>query len=79
VRYHRRAVELLGDLGDQHNQAGTLHHLGDALYAAGDHLAAAAAYEQAMDIFTEQGHPNADEVGRKLDALAFDSEERTTV
>lgn len=51
-------------------QADALGHLGDNDYAAGDSSAAREAWQQALAILEDLGHPNADQVRHKLRQLA---------
>jgi DNA-binding SARP family transcriptional activator len=61
------ALALHRHLGDRHDQADTLTHLGDTHHATGDHNAASGAWRQALDILTDLDHADADAVRAKLD------------
>jgi tetratricopeptide (TPR) repeat protein len=73
---HARAIECFGrtldlvrDTGDRYNEAYTLSHLGDTHHAAGAPAIARDAWRQALDIFTDLGHPDAVSVRAKLEKV----------
>ncbi|WP_203858890.1 BTAD domain-containing putative transcriptional regulator [Plantactinospora mayteni] len=66
VTCHRHAVRLFRDLGDRYKEAECLAHLGDAYQAEADTDAARTAWQTALSIFVELGHPDAEELRRKL-------------
>ena len=63
---YRRSVALFQAIGDRYYGAETLAHLGDTLDAAGDRDAAREAWRSALTVFTDLGHPDADQIRRKL-------------
>jgi DNA-binding SARP family transcriptional activator len=63
------ALELCGD-HDRFNEAEILTHLGDARHAAGDLPRARQAWQQALVIYDEIYHPDADKVREKLASAA---------
>jgi DNA-binding SARP family transcriptional activator/tetratricopeptide (TPR) repeat protein len=69
IRYYRRAAALFEELSNRFFQAETLVNLGDAYLGAGEPDAARAAWLQARDMFDESGHPRADQVRARLEAL----------
>lgn len=60
VGYYRQAAALAVRLGDHPNHARALVHLADTYEKAGDPKAARANREQALDIYTDLGRPEAD-------------------
>jgi tetratricopeptide (TPR) repeat protein len=66
---YRHALELVRDTGDRHAEAEILVHLGDTHDASGDRLAARRAWDEALAIFTDLDHPEAQQVRDKLDGL----------
>jgi DNA-binding SARP family transcriptional activator/tetratricopeptide (TPR) repeat protein len=66
----REGADLYRAVGDRWNEADVLRHLGDAHDAAGDPGAARAAWRNALAIFEELRHPDADGVRARLDRLA---------
>jgi tetratricopeptide (TPR) repeat protein len=62
----RRAVRLFRSTGASYLAAFSLGNLGDCLAAAGDAADAADAWQQALTILEELGHPDASHVRRKL-------------
>jgi DNA-binding SARP family transcriptional activator/tetratricopeptide (TPR) repeat protein len=64
------SIRLFATLGDSYYQAAVLVRLGDTQRSAGDHPAAAATWQKALDILTELHHPDADSVHTKLLELA---------
>jgi tetratricopeptide (TPR) repeat protein len=66
VDYYRQAIHLCGELGERFYQADTLVRLGDTHLTANDETAARAAWQRALEIFTELEHPNAAEVRARL-------------
>jgi len=66
IAYYRHAIEILRDLGDRLDEADTLSRLGDVLHGSGDTEAARRAWLDALHIYDEIDHPNADELRAKL-------------
>jgi predicted negative regulator of RcsB-dependent stress response len=57
---------LFEEEGDRYFQAVVLDHLGDAHHAAGDSTAARDAWQLALRILDELGHPDAGRVRAKI-------------
>ncbi|HET8658646.1 MAG TPA: tetratricopeptide repeat protein [Micromonosporaceae bacterium] len=68
---YERAIGLYRGLGDRFNEATTLSNLGDARVDARDPQAARTAWQQAVDILDELGHPDAGAVRAKLNVDAM--------
>lgn len=66
IACHERSLDLTRLLSDRFNQADTLGTLGDAYASAGDSAAARRAWTEALRIFQEIEHPDADLVRAKL-------------
>ncbi|MGW2180729.1 AfsR/SARP family transcriptional regulator [Streptomyces sp. NPDC001732] len=66
----RQALSLFRALGDRYNQATALTGLGDGHAARGDHDEATACHREALAILRELGHPEADDLRRRLDRAA---------
>jgi len=66
---YQQALDLVRDAGDRFAEAEILVHLGDTYAAAGDPVAARAAWDDALRIFVELDQPDARDVRAKLDAL----------
>ncbi|WP_186785252.1 tetratricopeptide repeat protein [Streptomyces misionensis] len=66
----QRALGLFRALGDHYNQATALTGLGDGHAARGDRAEARACHRQALDILRELGHPEADDLQRRLTQAA---------
>jgi len=64
---YRRALDLFRKLGDRYQEAATLTRLGETHRASGDTAAARAAWQRALDILTDLGHPDADGLRERLD------------
>ncbi|WP_413099996.1 AfsR/SARP family transcriptional regulator [Streptomyces sp. Inha503] len=74
---YRRALTAYRAGGNRWNEGETLGHLGDALLAAGDPEAARASWRQALAVFEEFDHLDAEEIRgrlRRLDGRAPDTE-----
>jgi tetratricopeptide (TPR) repeat protein len=65
---HAAAFELARPIGDKYQQARALGGLGRAYHAAGDQDQARQHWQQALELFTELGVPEADEVRGHLAA-----------
>lgn len=70
VDCYERALALWREAGERYFEATTLTHLGDTRQAAGAPGAARAAWCRAVDILDPLGHPDADQVRARLDAVA---------
>jgi DNA-binding SARP family transcriptional activator/tetratricopeptide (TPR) repeat protein len=66
----QQALRIYRAIHDRYLEADTLSHLGDAELAAGSRRRAADAWEAALEILEPVGHPDAEPVLAKLDALA---------
>ncbi|WFE26979.1 BTAD domain-containing putative transcriptional regulator [Solwaraspora sp. WMMD791] len=64
---YERALALHRRLGDRYDEADVLVNLGETHDAAGDRAAARTAWRAALDIYTDLGHPDAEQVRRRLD------------
>ena len=60
------ALGLCRDHGDRYSEAGILTHVGDARHAAGELPQARQAWQQALAIYDDIHHPDADKVRAKL-------------
>ncbi|MFI6262136.1 BTAD domain-containing putative transcriptional regulator [Micromonospora sp. NPDC051006] len=63
---YQEALGLYRKLGDRMNEAVTLRHLGETRHAAGDLAAARKCWQQALDIFVDLDHPDAEQVREQL-------------
>jgi tetratricopeptide (TPR) repeat protein/transcriptional regulator with XRE-family HTH domain len=63
------ALGLCRDHGDRYQEAETLTHVGDARHAAGQLPQARQAWQQALTIYEDMQHPDADIVRAKLDGM----------
>ncbi len=66
IAWYQRAIETYVRLGDCYSTARGLTHLGDALDATGDLLAANRAWREAQAILDDLEHPDGDLLRRKL-------------
>ena len=66
---YQRAIEIDREIGSRRGLAETLGHLGDTRRAAGDPAEARAAWEEALAILDDLGHPDADRVRGQLREL----------
>ncbi|GAA2024781.1 BTAD domain-containing putative transcriptional regulator [Polymorphospora rubra] len=69
LRCYRRALDLHRALGDRYDEAEVLANLGDTYQSIGDPEAAGSAWQDALAIFDELDHPDADGLRIKLAAL----------
>jgi tetratricopeptide (TPR) repeat protein len=69
ARHHEESAQMLADTGDRTHEALALTHLGDAHHAAGHRHRARHAWEVALGIFDELGHPESDRVMERLHGL----------
>jgi tetratricopeptide (TPR) repeat protein len=76
--YYRQSLSVYRELGYHYNEATILTYLGETYYAAGEDQAAWDAWQQALAIFDQLGHPDADTVRTKLATLDTDPEKPTT-
>jgi tetratricopeptide (TPR) repeat protein len=65
----QHAVDLYRKIGDRYLEADALAHLGDAHHATGDHHTARDTWRQALTIFNELSHPDADRLHARLDLI----------
>jgi tetratricopeptide (TPR) repeat protein len=63
---YQRALSLHRRSGDRFAEAGTLTRLGDTRHAAGEVAHARTAWQEALAIFEDLQHPDADKVRVKL-------------
>jgi tetratricopeptide (TPR) repeat protein len=66
IACYGNALQLYRDTGDRYYQAEILTHIGDAHDSVADHASSCDAWEQALVILTELGHPDADQIRAKL-------------
>jgi tetratricopeptide (TPR) repeat protein len=64
----QRSVDTYREFGDRYNEGRGMGLLGDIHLAAGDGVAARAAWQQALAILDDLDHPDAEEIRAKLDA-----------
>ena len=64
-----QAINLWHDIGDRYYEADTLVHLGDAHAASGRLTEADAIWSRALAIFREVGHPESEDLRRRLQCL----------
>jgi DNA-binding SARP family transcriptional activator len=69
ISCYQRSLDLSRELADRWNEAATLDHLGDTYHSLGGTAAAHRAWTQALRIFGEIDHPNADPIRAKLQAM----------
>jgi hypothetical protein len=69
VRLTRRGWSVHRDLGDRYLEATTLTHLGETHHVTGNPAAARTAWQQALRILEELGHPDTEQVRGKMAAL----------
>ncbi|MFI0464477.1 ATP-binding protein [Saccharopolyspora sp. 5N102] len=69
VRTYRRAVEHCRAIGHRLGEMTSLNELGEALHATGDVEGAREAWQAALVVLDELGHPDAGTVRAKLDTL----------
>jgi tetratricopeptide (TPR) repeat protein len=69
ISCYGKAVDLYGQLDDRFYQAGTLTRLAESYEAIGDSMAARGAWEHALSILDDLGHPKAGEVRAALGRL----------
>jgi tetratricopeptide (TPR) repeat protein len=63
---YQQALRLYREAGDRYNEADVLTHLGEVHAAADAPGAARDAWQQAVRILDELGHPDADQLRSKL-------------
>lgn len=66
VAYYHRALETHRDIGNRWGEGNTLGNLGDVQLAAGERESARASWRQALAIFVEFGHPDAEKIRERL-------------
>ncbi|HEU4425270.1 MAG TPA: BTAD domain-containing putative transcriptional regulator [Pilimelia sp.] len=64
-----RALALFREVGDLYLESATLSNLGTTYAALGDLDAAGGVWRRALEILDDLGHPDGDEIRRKLDDL----------
>ncbi|MFV2021215.1 ATP-binding protein [Micromonospora sp. LOL_023] len=64
---YQRALALHRRLGDRYDEADVLVNLGETQQAAGDRAAALAAWSEALGIYEDLGHPDAEQVRRRIE------------
>ncbi|MFI1409875.1 BTAD domain-containing putative transcriptional regulator [Streptomyces sp. NPDC020707] len=69
IDHYHRALEAHRDAGSRWGEGQTLHHLGDVHLDAGEPEAARTSWRQALTVFEESGHPDAEEIRGKLHRL----------
>jgi tetratricopeptide (TPR) repeat protein len=73
--HYHHGLRLAQALADPIMEAQLTIHLGDTYQAIGDHASAWERWQQAYEILTEAGHPQAADVGRKLDVARSSHDE----
>jgi DNA-binding SARP family transcriptional activator/Tfp pilus assembly protein PilF len=68
--HYQQAVDLFHDFGDRDSEAESWTSLGDTHLAADDPASAGAAWQHALAILDELGHPGAEQVRERLAKLA---------
>jgi DNA-binding SARP family transcriptional activator/Tfp pilus assembly protein PilF len=68
ARHYREAISIHRRRDDRYHRAQTLVRLGDLLAEAGDPAGAHDAWHEALDVFDQIDHPDADTVRAKLDS-----------
>jgi tetratricopeptide (TPR) repeat protein len=76
ITYCLQAIDLYQTTGNKYFQAQTLARLGDVYHAVSDLTAARDTWQQALAIFDELGHSDADTVRAKLTTLDADRDEQ---
>ncbi|WP_326798199.1 tetratricopeptide repeat protein [Streptomyces sp. NBC_01808] len=66
IEHYRQALEVHRDVGNRWVEGGTLDHLGDVLLDTGDPEGAHTTWRQALAAFEAIGHPDVEEIRRKL-------------
>ena len=69
VRCYREALPRYRESGDRYEEAATLQRLGDTHVLAGDHDAARAVWQEALDILDGLGHGNVEALRSKVAGL----------
>ncbi|MFF9486443.1 hypothetical protein [Streptomyces sp. NPDC014676] len=75
---YQRALDLDREFGDRYGETEILCHLGDTHLATDDLDAALLAWQHALKIADEIGHPAADDLRGKLGDLARDTSDAGT-
>ncbi|MEU9011825.1 tetratricopeptide repeat protein [Streptomyces sp. NPDC048479] len=65
-----RALAIYQNISDHYLEADTLAHIGDARDAQGDRSSADDVWRRAVGILNELGHPDADDLARKIEVAA---------
>jgi tetratricopeptide (TPR) repeat protein len=69
IAAYQAALRLIRAAGGKGGEARMLSHLGDTLLATASYAAARDVLQQAIAIFTQLGHPDADKIRAKLDPI----------
>jgi predicted negative regulator of RcsB-dependent stress response len=67
AHHYREAISVYGHRGDRYHRARTLVRLGDVLAEAGDSTGAHQVWHEALDVFHQIDHVEADAVRARLD------------
>lgn len=70
IDHYRLAVDQSREMGDRRHEASHLARLGDTHLSAGDHRSARRAWRDALAIFDDIDHPEADQIRSNLAALS---------
>ncbi|MGH3712014.1 MAG: tetratricopeptide repeat protein [Micromonosporaceae bacterium] len=69
VDYYQQAIDWCHQHGDGRDQAVKLIDLGDTYHTAGDHAAARDAWQRALHLLDEIGHPDTDKLRKRIAEL----------
>lgn len=69
IDYHQRAVRRCRELGDRRQEATYLVGLGETHHVAGERDAGLRAWRRALEIFDDVGHPDADDLRKRLETV----------
>lgn len=72
IACYERSLDVFRSLGDHYWTADVLIHLGDSHLAAGDGISAGAAWQEALGILEDLGHPHAGAARSRLSPLRTD-------
>jgi tetratricopeptide (TPR) repeat protein len=68
ITSYQNSLAIVREQGDQYSEAETLIRVGDTHYAAGDSTAARSAWQHALELCRELGHPDVEQVRARLAA-----------